>query len=125
MPLTKTLQQRLADIGRITLHFCFIEHFESTNPAEVAQLHFDNLGILGEKAMQKGGSFPGDVLSHQTRYCNKDFARNTKLTSDPSLTALEEHENVDYNHIRTVLNDPFATFNFYYRSTGGSDYHLA
>jgi hypothetical protein len=99
--VTKELQDRLLPIGSVLLYFYFIEHLEAVKPAEVPQLDNKDLDVLSEKALHKVATTPGDKLSHQT-----------------SLSAPEQHDAITYNEAKTTQNEPFATFTFYYRSTG-------
>jgi hypothetical protein len=55
-------------MGRIVLYFYFIENLEAATPADVAQPAAEDFKVLSEKALQKGASNPGDVLTHLARY---------------------------------------------------------
>ncbi|KAF1937306.1 hypothetical protein EJ02DRAFT_357117 [Clathrospora elynae] len=98
--VTEELCARLASTGCIALYFYFIEYLEAVRPAEVEQLATEDFGILSEKALYKGASTPGDIPSDQT-----------------NLTAPEHNQSVNYNHFKTISNELFAKFTFYYRST--------
>jgi len=41
-----------------------------------------------------------------------------------SLSAPEQRDTITYNEVKTTENEPFATFTFYYRSTGQSHAYI-
>ena len=119
--MTQDLANRLSPIGRIVLYFYFIEHLEAVGPVEVPQLASNEFDVLSEKALHKAAAMHGDQLSHQTRYVLSHALQGIMIADmATSLTAPEQRDTITYNEVKTTENEPFATFTFYYRSTGQS-----
>jgi hypothetical protein len=107
-------------MGRIVLYFYFIENVEAAKPTDVARPAADDPNVLSEKALQKCASTPGDVLTHQARYgAYSHLPLENVVDALHSFAAPECHDTISYNHIKTLTDEPFVTFTFYYRSTGG------
>lgn len=120
-PLTDDSERQVNNIGQIVLYFYIIETLEAANAAEIPRSDSSETATISQKALKKLVA-QGDSLTCQTRYVlhihSHTLANLCQQLSfprpNPAAHPLPIHK------VRTSSNEPFASFTFYYRSTGTS-----